>query len=656
MAANGEKTAGETNGSEASGNILIKPDGGDHQGQSGNQSAGTVRLVSGATGGGGGVPLQVLTPQMLASLTQQGLIIQNDGDSKGILQAVKRALPSSSAEQTVTKVVITRNPGHKTSSANVSGTNPSFKLQGDSKLLGSGSPIKVITVSQGSNIPKGVVIASSPSKQTIAPSNKIALPPVKSPGKTIMLASSTTPKKIAPASNSGSVGQTILVKGSMGSTPGTITLSSGAVAKVINVMNTTVASSVSIQYKVHEVTIQLSKPVIQLANAKPIAPAPVIAQAPAQAQTLSSLTTLTSTGQVGGAAPRTINIPIAPAQNVNKGTAQGVTGNQPRFIMPANAQLKIINAGKLAPGTTLLSAGGNLLQSYAVIPAHYLSQTTSSQAQVTTQSSSSSSSSSQSSSTSNIQPSQPQPAPIKHPSTANNGMLAGDGTGNRPRKPCNCTKSQCLKLYCDCFANGEFCRNCNCNNCLNNLDHEDERTKAVKACLDRNPMAFHPKIGKGHNGQTNRRHNKGCNCKRSGCLKNYCECYEAKILCSSHCKCVGCKNFEESPERKTLMHLADAAEVRVQQQTAARTKLSSQLQDYPTKTREFSDTGERLPFSFITKEVAEATLQCLMAQADESERSNHSSAYAESLILEEFGRCILQVIHSASKAKGVNPE
>ena len=28
--------------------------------------------------------------------------------------------------------------------------------------------------------------------------------------------------------------------------------------------------------------------------------------------------------------------------------------------------------------------------------------------------------------------------------------------GVRPRKPCNCTKSQCLKLYCDCFANGQY--------------------------------------------------------------------------------------------------------------------------------------------------------------------------------------------------------
>jgi hypothetical protein len=69
-----------------------------------------------------------------------------------------------------------------------------------------------------------------------------------------------------------------------------------------------------------------------------------------------------------------------------------------------------------------------------------------------------------------------------------------EASGVRPRKPCNCTKSQCLKLYCDCFANGEFCFNCNCNNCFNNIANEEERQKAIKQCLERNPLAFKPKV------------------------------------------------------------------------------------------------------------------------------------------------------------------
>lgn len=115
------------------------------------------------------------------------------------------------------------------------------------------------------------------------------------------------------------------------------------------------------------------------------------------------------------------------------------------------------------------------------------------------------------------------------------------------------TRPLSARRYCDCFANGEFCNNCNCNNCFNNLEHETERLKAIKVreggggaaisrhtdgsklqlllffsqtCLDRNPEAFKPKIGKGKQGESDRRHSKGCNCKRSGCLKNYCECYE----------------------------------------------------------------------------------------------------------------------------------
>ncbi|KAM6986497.1 protein lin-54 homolog [Aplochiton taeniatus] len=237
------------------------------------------------------------------------------------------------------------------------------------------------------------------------------------------------------------------------------------------------------------------------------------------------------------------------------------------------------------------------------------------------------------------------------PPSCKEAISTADGNA-RPRKPCNCTKSQCLKLYCDCFANGEFCSNCNCNNCFNNLEHETERLKAIKTCLDRNPEAFKPKIGKGKQGESDRRHSKGCNCKRSGCLKNYCECYEAKIMCSSICKCVGCKNFEESPERKTLMHLADAAEVRVQQQTAAKTKLSSQISDLLTRTTPVvTSGGGRLPFTFVTKEVAEATCECLLEKAEQAELTQQPQDQSERMVLEEFGRCLMRIISSAGKAK-----
>ncbi|KFV82131.1 Protein lin-54 [Struthio camelus australis] len=348
---------------------------------------------------------------------------------------------------------------------------------------------------------------------------------------------------------------------------------------------------------------------------------------------------------VVNATPVRMSVPIVPAQTVKQvvpkpinPTSQIVTTSQPqqRLIMPATPLPQIQpNLTNLPPGTVLAPAPGTGNVGYAVLPAQYVTQLQQS-------SYVSIASNTGFTGTSSIQSQARLPF---------NGIIPSE-SANRPRKPCNCTKSLCLKLYCDCFANGEFCNNCNCTNCYNNLDHENDRQKAIKACLDRNPEAFKPKIGKGKEGESDRRHSKGCNCKRSGCLKNYCECYEAKIMCSSICKCIGCKNFEESPERKTLMHLADAAEVRVQQQTAAKTKLSSQISDLLTRpTPALSSGGGKLPFTFVTKEVADATCECLLAQAEQAEKMGKSKAAAERMILEEFGRCLMRVINSAGKSK-----
>ena len=63
--------------------------------------------------------------------------------------------------------------------------------------------------------------------------------------------------------------------------------------------------------------------------------------------------------------------------------------------------------------------------------------------------------------------------------------------------------------------------------------------------MARNPLAFMDKIteassqdGLGKVGL----HTRGCNCKKSRCEKKYCECFQAGVLCTDHCKCTGCLN------------------------------------------------------------------------------------------------------------------
>ncbi|KAL1552421.1 protein tesmin/TSO1-like CXC 5 isoform X1 [Salvia divinorum] len=118
-----------------------------------------------------------------------------------------------------------------------------------------------------------------------------------------------------------------------------------------------------------------------------------------------------------------------------------------------------------------------------------------------------------------------------------------NGGTPKKQKQCRCKNSRCLKLYCECFANGAYCDGCNCVNCYNTKENEADRKEAMGAVLERKPNAFY-----------GAEQSRGCNCKRTGCLKKYCECFQANIPCSYKCKCIDCKNFEGCEERKARLY------------------------------------------------------------------------------------------------------
>ena len=44
----------------------------------------------------------------------------------------------------------------------------------------------------------------------------------------------------------------------------------------------------------------------------------------------------------------------------------------------------------------------------------------------------------------------------------------------------------------------------------------------------------------------------GCHCKKSRCLKKYCECFEGSVYCGPNCKCVECQNVVDSEALKQV--------------------------------------------------------------------------------------------------------
>jgi hypothetical protein len=122
----------------------------------------------------------------------------------------------------------------------------------------------------------------------------------------------------------------------------------------------------------------------------------------------------------------------------------------------------------------------------------------------------------------------------------------------KKKNQCNCKKSKCLKLYCECFANGEYCIDCNCEDCSNIIGNESERNEVFSTIVYKNPVAIKLKKKEDEKASTELI---SCNCTKSNCSKKYCECYKAGNKCNDNCRCRDCINTTEKPSFENFLNI-----------------------------------------------------------------------------------------------------
>ena len=100
---------------------------------------------------------------------------------------------------------------------------------------------------------------------------------------------------------------------------------------------------------------------------------------------------------------------------------------------------------------------------------------------------------------------------------------------------CNCSKTGCNKFYCQCYNQGRYCYECNCQNCQNKKPDYISSNKRPKEQNDQ---------------EKQKTLIISCTCTKSGCNKNYCECFKIGQKCSSLCRCIGCENNDQIQNKK----------------------------------------------------------------------------------------------------------
>lgn len=107
-----------------------------------------------------------------------------------------------------------------------------------------------------------------------------------------------------------------------------------------------------------------------------------------------------------------------------------------------------------------------------------------------------------------------------------------------------------------------------------------------------------------------------------------------------YCDQLGCRNIDDSFESQDRDSLNESNHKRSYSQCEDSTA---------SQTAQNSTIPAKRACNFITSDVIEATIQCVIAQADDCQKNNYDARISERKILEEFGRCLVEIIDFSKK-------
>ena len=145
-----------------------------------------------------------------------------------------------------------------------------------------------------------------------------------------------------------------------------------------------------------------------------------------------------------------------------------------------------------------------------------------------------------------------------------NNLSDNSNQKNYNKYSCTCSKTKCIKKYCECFANGRLCIGCHCIDCLNKPIFQKNENE-INQNLNNDIANNNNDISVNNNNDINVNNNNdnsinsdnliqndisfiSCTCSKSFCNKKYCECFKAGKKCSEKCRCLHCLNGNNNNE------------------------------------------------------------------------------------------------------------